>query len=64
MKNSLATVNFFLGVVGVIQVTRILNYNRTHKAELKLEEGLGQAKGTVEEVKDQVVEKVKGVVGS
>jgi hypothetical protein len=49
---SLAAVNFFLGVVGVIQCTRIAMYHQSQKnlpvaAELKEE-----AKEKVEEVKE------------
>jgi len=44
----LATVNFFLGVVGVVQVTRILMYNAEQKK-----------KGVAAEIKDEVVEGVK-----
>ena len=32
-SNSLAAVNFFLGLVGVIQVSRIVSYNMSHKDE-------------------------------
>jgi hypothetical protein len=39
----LAAVNFFLGMVGIVQVTRILMYNQSQKN-----------KSTVEEVKDEV----------
>jgi len=57
----LATVNFFLGVVGVIQVTRILSYNRSQKeGVLKFEEAKDKAIGSMEEG----VEKVKGAVSS
>jgi hypothetical protein len=47
LGNRLATVNFFLGVVGVVQVSRILMYN----AEQKKKGALGQK---VEEVKEDV----------
>jgi len=30
---SLAAVNFFLGIVGVVQVSRIVSYNLSHKGE-------------------------------
>jgi hypothetical protein len=40
---SLAAVNFFLGLVGIVQVGRILMYKQSQKG-----------KSTVEEVKDEV----------
>ncbi|TVY49176.1 putative mitochondrial pyruvate carrier 2 [Lachnellula cervina] len=51
----LAAVNFFLGVVGVIQVTRIVSYNMSVKGE--------SPKEALEEAKDNVVETAKGVKG-
>lgn len=51
----LATVNFFLGCVGVVQVGRILNYNYTHKGET--------AKEQLEEAKEGVVDVAKGLKG-
>jgi len=33
MKPRLAAVNFFLGIVGVIQVSRIVAYNYSNKGE-------------------------------
>lgn len=54
--NSLATVNFFLGVVGVIQVGRILSYNYKTKNE--------GAAAQLEEAKEGVKEDIKGVVDS
>jgi hypothetical protein len=48
-------VNFFLGCVGVVQVTRILNYNYHHKGEI--------AKEQLEEAKDGVVDVAKGIKG-
>lgn len=47
--------NFFLGIVGIVQVTRILNYNFTHKGET--------AKEQLEEAKDGVVDAAKGIKG-
>lgn len=44
----LAAVNFFLGVVGVVQVTRIMLWRSSQKN-----------KGVVEEAKDEVKEAVK-----
>ncbi|KZZ99102.1 putative protein family UPF0041 [Moelleriella libera RCEF 2490] len=43
----LAAVNFFLGLVGIVQVSRILNYESSKKKGLA---------GVVEEVKDKVEE--------
>jgi len=51
----LAAVNFFLGCVGVVQVTRILAYNHTHKGET--------AKEQLEEAKDDVIDVAKGIKG-
>lgn len=42
---SLAAVNFFLGMVGIVQVTRILLYNQSQKK-----------KGALEKVEDEVKE--------
>ena len=47
--------NFCLGIVGVIQVTRILSYNSTHKGET--------AKEQLEGAKDGVVDAAKGIKG-
>ncbi|TVY33483.1 putative mitochondrial pyruvate carrier [Lachnellula subtilissima] len=49
----LAAVNFFLGVVGIIQVTRIVTHNMSVKNE--------SPKEALEEAKDNVVETAKGV---
>jgi len=49
----LATVNFFLGVVGVVQVSRIVAYNYSQKGKTA-----GQQ---LEEAKDSVVDTVKGL---
>jgi len=51
----LATVNFFLGCVGVIQVSRIINYNLNHKGET--------AKEQIDEVKEGVVDVAKEIKG-
>jgi len=58
----LAAVNFFLGVVGVIQVGRILSYNYSHKGEStkeQLEEAKVEAKSVAEGLKKDVVDVVK-----
>jgi hypothetical protein len=47
-SNRLAAVNFFLGVVGVVQCTRILMYNQSQKN-----------KSTVEKVEEKVEAVVK-----
>lgn len=55
--NRLATVNFFLGCVGVMQVTRILTYRRGLKGETKdIKE---TAKGVVEDVGAKVEKVIK-----
>lgn len=46
----LAAVNFFLGLVGVIQITRILMHDASKKDTVA---------GAIEEVKEEVKEKVK-----
>jgi len=51
----LAAVNFFLGVVGIIQVTRIVSHNMSVKNE--------SPKEALEEAKDNVVETAQGVKG-
>lgn len=48
MGYSLAAVNFFLGLVGMVQVGRILAHQRAVKN--------GSVPATVEEVKEQAVE--------
>jgi hypothetical protein len=50
--SSLAAVNFFLGIVGVIQVSRIVMYNQSQKGSPL----------TVEAVKEDVKEEVKAIV--
>jgi len=59
----LAAVNFFLGVVGIIQVTRILMWRNSPegKATLAAEQAKEGAKSTVESVKETAVEGVKAV---
>ncbi|KAG9236098.1 hypothetical protein BJ875DRAFT_482616 [Amylocarpus encephaloides] len=58
----LATVNFFLGIVGVVQVSRILMYNASVKKQTP-EQQLETAKDSVEEsavgVQEAVVDAVK-----
>jgi len=49
----LATVNFFLGIVGIVQVSRILHYRYTLKDETAGE--------LVEDAKVDVVESAKGL---
>jgi hypothetical protein len=51
--NSLAAVNFFLGVVGVIQVSRILAWQRSVKGQTPEQQ--------LEAAKDSAVEAAKGV---
>lgn len=51
----MATVNFFLGCVGVIQVTRILMWQSSQKNM--------SAGAQVEEAKDAAIDAAKGVVG-
>lgn len=58
----LATVNFFLGIVGVIQVSRIVTYNYSVKgqtAEKQLESAKDSAVSAAEGLKDDVKEIVK-----
>lgn len=52
-STSLATVNFFLGVVGITQVTRILLWRNSQK---------GSIAETVEDVKEEVKQDVKEIV--
>lgn len=55
--NSLAAVNFFLGVVGVIQVSRILAYQRSVKGQTageQLEAAKDETIAAAEGVKDKV----------
>jgi hypothetical protein len=54
---SLASVNFALGIVGVIQVSRILAYNRSVKGQTagqQVDAAKADAKLTAEGVKDDV----------
>lgn len=48
--NRLAAVNFFLGVVGIVQVTRILLYNQSQKNKSPVE----KVEDKVKEVKEAV----------
>lgn len=66
---SLATVNFFLGCVGIVQVSRILLWRRSPegKAALAAEAAKENVKDGVESVKEGVkegVESVKKAVGA
>jgi hypothetical protein len=54
---SLASVNFALGIVGVIQVSRILAYNRSVKGQTagqQVDAAKADVKVTAEGVKDDV----------
>jgi hypothetical protein len=51
--NRLATVNFFLGVVGVVQVSRIFMYRASVKKETPKEQ--------VEAAKDSLIETAEGL---
>lgn len=53
--NSLATVNFFLGMVGIVQVSRILYHNHTVKNQTVAEQ--------VEEAKEGVVDAAHDLKG-
>jgi mitochondrial pyruvate carrier 2 len=53
MTNRLASVNFFLGLVGIVQVSRIFAYNTSQK---KLTAGQ-----QIEAVKEGAVESAKGL---
>jgi len=57
----LATVNFFLAIVGVVQVGRILNYNHTHKGETASEQ-LAEAKDSVVETGKKLEKKIENAV--
>lgn len=54
----LATVNFFLGMVGIVQVTRIINYNYSVKGKTTAEQ-VEDAKEDVTEVAGKAVNAVK-----
>lgn len=53
LHHSLAAVNFFLGLVGVVQVSRILSYESEKKKGLHgvVEDIKADAKETIQEVK-------------
>jgi len=58
----LAAVNFFLGLVGVIQVSRIISYNATHKGETvgdQVKEAKENVEGVAKGLKVKVEEAVK-----
>ena len=58
----MAAVNFFLGLVGVIQVSRIVQYNMAHKGETvsdQVVEATGDVKGVAKGLKVNVEEAVK-----
>jgi mitochondrial pyruvate carrier 2 len=53
MKPRLAAVNFFLGIVGVIQVSRIVAYNYSKKGESTTTQ--------LEDAKEDVVDSAKSL---
>jgi mitochondrial pyruvate carrier 2 len=53
MKPRLAAVNFFLGIVGVIQVSRIVAYNYGNKGE--------SATAQLEGAKEDIVDNAEGL---
>jgi hypothetical protein len=59
----LATVNFFLGCVGVVQVSRILSYNYKQKG-LSAGEQVKEAKEDVKEIGHEIKGKALDVVKS
>lgn len=59
----LATVNFFLAIVGVVQVGRILNYNYTHKGETASDQ-LVEAKESVVETGKKIEKKIENAIKS
>jgi hypothetical protein len=62
LHNSLAAVNFFLGVVGVIQITRIALYNSSQKRltpSEQVKEAKENVEGVAKELKKDVVNAVK-----
>jgi len=59
----LATVNFFLAIVGVVQVGRILNYNYTQKGESASDQ-LAEAKDSVVETSKKIEQKIENAVKS
>jgi mitochondrial pyruvate carrier 2 len=61
-QNRLASVNFFLGLVGVVQVSRIVAYNTSHKKLTTGQQVEAAKEGAVESaqgLKKDVVEAVK-----
>jgi len=60
---SLATVNFFLAIVGVVQVGRILNYNYTQKGESAGDQ-LVEAKESIVETGKKIEKKIENAVKS
>jgi hypothetical protein len=50
--NSLATVNFFLGMVGIVQVSRILYHNYTVKNQTAGEQAEEAKEGVVDAAHD------------
>lgn len=63
MRNSLAAVNFFLGIVGVIQVSRIVAYNMSQKGET-VGNQVKEAKEDVKDVATDLQVKVEEAVKS
>ena len=59
----MAAVNFFLGVVGVIQVSRIVSYNMSHKGET-LGEQVKEAGEDIKDVGNDLKVKVEDAVKS
>ena len=59
----MATVNFFLAIVGVVQVGRILNYNYTQKGESASDQ-LAEAKDSVVETGKKIEQKIENAVKS
>lgn len=64
IKYSLATVNFFLGVVGIIQVSRIVSYNMSVKDKGAKEQFVEAKEGAKEVAKGLEKDVVKAVKGS
>jgi hypothetical protein len=60
---SLAAVNFFLGIVGVVQVSRIVSYNMSQKNKT-VGDQVEEAKESVKEVAHDVKGKVEDAVKS
>jgi hypothetical protein len=53
MKPRLAAVNFFLGIVGVIQVSRIVAHNYSNKGD--------STTAQLEDAKEDIVDSAKGL---